>query len=401
VGGRPDFSALPNTQSARTLPAYLALCRAGRGRNSYAEFFVQADARVQAYLDDHPTFSKDAWPAGLVTLGDWMWGIKYLEVDAKRHYEGVVIDAHTGGQVKIDANFCRVDGHGWFVPLVNWANTHIPDQLAARFAETPAAVPDPARIPIPRAEAAERRHSQEISRLYRQIRNRTLLIRSGPDLNVFVDESGDTGLRNLATVYCFSAVIVEAEQAEALRTELKAARGLWRHSSPREIHFIRIPERLRESVGSSFARAVQERVSSVHCYIFEKWGFLKHLLRNHAEARRAEEDPFNLRWEELKDPRYATQAALLAKSTERVVIDLGFELIRNGSAGTVTHDRKHVAWMNQAIEEGFKMGREHSARLAQEAFGDVPAAPCKFALADSVSEPIFWLSDWISYELGA
>jgi hypothetical protein len=47
------------------------------------------------------------------------------------------------------------------------------------------------------------------------------------------------------------------------------------------------------------------------------------------------------------------------------------------------------------------MGEQHSARLAQEAFGDIPAAPCAFTLADSTLEPILWLSDWISYELRA
>jgi hypothetical protein len=381
----------------------ISLCAGpGAAEIAYAEFFVQADARVQAYLDDHPTFSKDAWPFGLVTLGEWMWGIKYLEVDAKRHYEGVVIDAHTGGQVKIDANFCRVDGQGWFVPLVNWANTHIPDQLAARFAENSAAVPDPPRIPILRAEAAERRHSQEISRLYRQIRNRTLLIRSSPDLNVFVDESGDTGLRKRVTPYSFSAVIVEATQVGALQAELKSALSLWGHTSPREIHFTKVPARFREAVATTFARAVLDRVSSVHCYIFEKWGFLKHLLRNHAEARRAEEFPCDLLWEELiSDPQYAAQAAMLAKSAERVVIDLGFELVQTGSAGSVIHDRKHIPWMNRALEEGFKVGRERPVRLAREAFGDVSTPPCTFALADSALEPILWLPDWISHELGA
>jgi hypothetical protein len=325
---------------------------------AYAEFLVQADARVQAYLDSHPTFGKDSWPAGLVTLGDWMWGIKYLEVDGERRYEGRAADAHTGGQVKIDAYFRRIDGKGWFVPLVNWANSHIPDQLAARLDDNPAAAPDPSRIPILRAEAVERRRAQQIGRLYQQIRNRTLLIRSGPDLGVFADESGDPGLRDLATAYCFTAVIVETGQIEALRTELKAALALWGRSCPREIHFSRVPPRLRESVGATFARAIQERVSSVHCYVFDKWRFLKHLLRNHAEARRGEEQPFNLLWEELiRDPGYATQAALLTKSTQRVVIELGFELVQNGSAGTLVHDRKHVQWMKRCHRERIQNGR--------------------------------------------
>src|ERR1700722_4141943 len=84
----------------------ISLCAGpGAAEVAYAEFFVQFRARVQAYLDDHPTFSKDAWPFGLVTLGQWMWEVKYLEVDAKRHYEGVAIAAQTGGQVKIEANF--------------------------------------------------------------------------------------------------------------------------------------------------------------------------------------------------------------------------------------------------------------------------------------------------------
>jgi hypothetical protein len=70
-------------------------------------------------------------------------------------------------------------------------------------------------------------------------------------------------------------------------------------------------------------------------FVFEKWGFLKHLLRNHAEARRAEEFPCDLLWEELiSDPQYAAQAAMLAKSAERVVIDLGFELAVQGASSS-------------------------------------------------------------------
>jgi hypothetical protein len=41
---------------------------------------------------------------------------------------------------------------------------------------------------------------------------------------------------------------------------------------------------------------------------------------------------------------YAAQAALLAKSAERVAVDLGFELVQNGNAGTIIHDRKHRSW---------------------------------------------------------
>jgi hypothetical protein len=125
---------------------------------AYAEFLVRCDARAQAYFDHHPTFSKDVWPAGLIILGDWMWAVKYLEVNGKRRYESMVADVHTGGQITIIATFCRHDGHGWFVPLVNWANSHIPDQRAARIAENPAAMPSLARVSILRKEAAEQRH---------------------------------------------------------------------------------------------------------------------------------------------------------------------------------------------------------------------------------------------------
>ena len=51
---------------------------------AYAEFLVQSDARAQAYFDHHPTFSKGVWPAGLIILGDWMWAVKYLEVNGER-----------------------------------------------------------------------------------------------------------------------------------------------------------------------------------------------------------------------------------------------------------------------------------------------------------------------------
>jgi hypothetical protein len=39
---------------------------------------------------------------------------------------------------------------------------------------------------------------------------------------------------------------------------------------------------------------------------------------------------------------------------------------------------------------GFKVGRERSVRLAREAFGDVSAPLCTFALADSALEPLLW-----------
>ena len=119
--------------------------------------------------------------------------------------------------------------------------------------------------------------------MYQQVCNRALLAQGGPDLMVVVDESGDPGLRDVGAPYCFSAVIVEAGQVATLRGELEAGRALWGRNSPREIHFTKVPDRLREKVAAIFARAVSDRVHSVHCYIFDKWDFLKHLLRNHAD----------------------------------------------------------------------------------------------------------------------
>jgi hypothetical protein len=364
-----------------------------------ASFEVKADADTQSYISSHPTYCKNAWVVGLFALYDWMWATKILEVRGERIVEAGYLDPQRG-LTSIKARFSKVDGDSWLVPLANFANTHIQDQLRALYEEHPEALPDGARLPSIFAELVKRNRERTAEALLKQATNRSqFLSKNGPALTVIVDEAGDPGLRKQDSLYCLSALIIESANLTAMRAEVKKILDLW-PNPPAEIHFTKVSQRLQNLVSQRLAAAAQTHARSIRCYAFNKWNFLKHLMRNHIEARRDEETPLNIIWTDLiNDGRYASQAALLAKSTERIVVDLALEVCGTDVPSDLIHDRKHRRWMNSALESGFRSGQRISENEAKDFFGVAVPQKWTFSLINSKTEPLLWVSDWISHEL--
>ena len=163
-----------------------------------------------------------------------------------------------------------------------------------------------------------------------------------------------------------------------------------------------VPDAKRAAIREDFARIVRENDITILGCTVEKEAFIKHLFRCHASARRSEENPLDLTWNDLiNDRSYFLQANTLATTVELVVSHLALDFLTSGTAAVFNHDRKHRDWMNTALGLGFSRGLETAKKLAEAHFGISTAPSASFNVADSRTEPCLWLSDWVSGELRA
>jgi len=367
-----------------------------------AKFFVQADEPLSKWIQTHPTFQKGCWPLGLMALHEWFWKIKFLEVDGRKVLEGGTQDPKVG-ITHIRAEFEDLDGEGWFVPLVNFANTHVLDQLKQFYADEPHAFPQPKRISTVMDAEMEKLFVKHKAVVRQQMQHRSLLKVTTAKARVFIDESGDVGFRQVNDVYAFAPVIVPDDKYEAVSTELRSLLTKhWGKSPPKEIHMTDVPASRRDAVRDDLARIIIENDIRIVCFAMQKWPFIKHLFRCHATARFTEEHPLNLTWNELiADKDYFLQANFLSMTVEEVVSGLSVNFLTNGITADFFHDRKRNPWMNDALHAGFATGIASAKKQAEHFFGLSIAPHLSFAVADSESEPCLWLSDWIANELRA
>lgn len=365
-------------------------------------FYVWTDGATANWIRKHPTFSRGCWPVGLFTLHDWMWEKKFVEVETKEVVEGGLHDPSIG-KTFIRAEFENFEEGTWFAPLVNIANTHIYDQLAQFYKDSPHAKTTAARIPQILADERSKADAKRRADLIAQMDRRHLLKTPTRNVKVFIDESGDVGFQNIRDVYVFAPVIVPDGKHTLVTNFVDGLRAKhWGESAPMEIHMSQVPVSKRAAVRADFATVIKENDISILGCIIEKEAFIKHLFRCHTAARRTEESPLNVSWDELiNDKSYYLQANTLATTVELVVMHLALDFLTSGTAAVFTHDRKHRTWMNEALDLGFSRGVEEAKKIAQSFFGVGTAPAVSFAVADSRSEPCLWLSDWISNELRA
>lgn len=365
-------------------------------------FYITADEATTNWIRRHPTFSRGCWPLGLFALHDWMWQQKFVEVDTKEVVEGGLDDPRVG-KTFIRAEFENFEDGIWFAPLVNIANTHIYDQLGQFYKDSPQAKTTPSRIPQILAEERAKADAKQRAKVVAQMARRHLLKTPTKTVKVFIDESGDVGFQRINDVYVFSPVIVPEDRYQNARRAIDDLRAKhWGTNGPAEIHMSQVPESKRAAIRADFASIILENDISVLGCIIEKEAFIKHLFRCHAAARYTEEDALNVTWHELiNDKTYYLQANTLATTVELIVMHLALDFLTSGTASVFTHDRKHRAWMNEALNLGFGRGVEEAKKLAHSFFGVSTAPAVSFTVADSSSEPCLWLSDWISNELRA
>jgi hypothetical protein len=289
----------------------------------------------------------------------------------------------------------------WLAPLVNFANTHIFDQLKQFYLDSPEAQTNPERIPeimaAERAKAAGKQRRAVLAQAQRQ----HLLKKAVQKVRVFIDESGDIGFRQIDDVYVFVPIIVPDERHNEVATALNNLRTKhWRSNPPAEIHMSKVKESRRAAVREDFAKIVKENAIEIIGCTIEKRAFIKHLFRCHASSRATEEYPLDLTWIELINERgYRLQANTLATTVELIIIHLAIDFLTSRTSAVFTHDRKHRQWMNDALSAGFERGIEEARKLASAFFGLNITPELTFGVADSRGEPCLWLSDWISNEL--
>ncbi len=365
-------------------------------------FHIWADKGAAAWIRAHPTFKRGCWPVGLYNLHDWMWEVKFVEVDGQKVIEGGSVDPKVG-TTYIRAEFENFEDGVWFAPLVNIANTHIYDQLSQFYKDSPNAKTDPSRIPQILSTEKEKIEAKQRATAVAQMQRRHLLKEPTKTVKVLIDESGDVGFQRLHDVYVFAPVIVPENKIQQVNSLLDALRAKhWSANAPSEIHMTQVPEAKRAAIREDFARIIRENDITILGCLVEKEAFIKHLFRCHASARRAEENPLDLTWNDLiNDRSYFLQANTLATTVEIVVSHLALDFLTSGTAAVFTHDRKHREWMNTALALGFSRGLETAKKLAEAHFGISTAPPASFSVADSKTEPCLWLSDWISGELRA
>jgi hypothetical protein len=362
-----------------------------------ARFYLRADDATHNWIRGHPTFSRGCWPVGLFLLHDWMWTKKFIDVESRKITDGGMVDPNVG-TTYIRAELENFEDGVWFAPLVNFANTHLFDQLKQFYADSPEAQTDPQRIPqiiaTERAKAAGKQQQTAIAQAQRQ----HLIQKPNRNVRVFIDESGDVGFRQIDDVYVFAPVIVPDQRYERVATALKDLRAKhWGANPPAEIHMAKIGESKRTAVRRDFAQIVNDNAIEIIGCTIEKRAFIKHLFRCHAAARVSEEYPLDLTWLELiNDRNYRLQATTLGTTVELVILQLAIEFLRNGTSAVFTHDRKHREWMNNALNAGFERGLSEAKKLARAFFGLDIAPSLGFSVTDSKDEPCLWLSDWIS-----
>jgi hypothetical protein len=367
-----------------------------------ARFIVVADDAVNEWIQTHPTFKRGCWPVGLMNLHQWFWQTKFIEVKGHRELEGGMQDPNVG-VVRITAEFEDLDGEGWFVPLVNFANTHLLDQLRQFYNDHPEMCPSPERVSeVMSAEAAKLVATHEAT-IREQIKRRPLIRRPTSKVRIFVDESGDIGFKRMNDVYTYAAVIVPEAKEKQVSAALRALLTKhWRNTPPSEIHACQLPESKQDAVKNDMAEIILQHDLRLVCFAIAKWNFVKHLCRRHVEARFSQEEPFNISWRELtNDPNYYFKFNFLALTVDEVVSDLAIDFLVAGFGADFFHDRKNKTWMNDALEHGFQQGLETARKHAEAFFGLSIVPPCTFSLADSEKEPCLWLADWVSNELRA
>jgi hypothetical protein len=365
-----------------------------------ARCYIRADDATNQWIKEHPTFSRGCWPMGLFQLHDWMWEKKFVDVEEKEVVEGGLIDPNIG-TTHIRAEIENFEEGIWFAPLVNFANTHIFDQLKQFYIDSPEAQTNPERIPEVMAEARAKAAAKQQQRVLAQAQRRPLIKKPVRQLRVFIDESGDVGFRQIDDVYVFAPVIISGNRYDGVSGALRDMRAKhWGANAPSEIHMAKIPESKRAAVRADFAQIIVENgVQIIGCTI-EKRAFIKHLFRCHAAARPTEDYPLDLTWVELiNDRTYRLQATTLATTVELVILHLAIDFLTSGASAVFTHDLKHRQWMNHALNAGFERGISEAKKVASAFFGLEIAPTLDFAVVDSKDEPCLWLSDWVSNEL--
>jgi hypothetical protein len=368
-------------------------------------FSVTFDQIVARHIQNHPIFKLDCRPFILWSVRETIWQLKLVK--AKFGEPTVIpttLQTEQGGKIDVAVKaevFIETQGTT-LIHIVNYANTHLLDQMGEIFKQSPESRPSKQYVESKKSEFYDRLAADEAqTRRFqtRNLKNRKVI---GGKYTVFIDESGDIGFRDSTTEYVCSAFMVEHRKLKEFSDSLNSGiASVWKNTRPNELHFAAIPESklapALKVVEDCFSRFGVETLG----YIIRKQDFFLNLLRGEAETRRREEHPIvtNIA-DKLADPDGHVGRKFLAVIVEEIVAHIGVDAVDHGFELRFVHDRKHRSWMNKALETGFERGSKSLGVYSSLTYGQDLVPEMQFTIADSGQAPGLWVSDWLCWEIG-
>ena len=366
---------------------------------------ISVDDNGQNFVSRHPVWSKDCRPFLLWQIYEAFWSLKFAEAGfgaAKmteiNHHDSRLNVTTT---ILIAAEVFFPSGSP-VISVVNYANTHIYDQLKAIYKQHPEAAPSSEWITsttseIVKQDALRKLASEREVELARHSRRPPTAA-----ITLFVDEAGDLGFKEPGHYYLNFGVLIKDENLELAR---KMLTGLlvkhWTGIAPKEIHFGKLPEAKRDAIMADLVLVFQQCVEQASCFAMHNLDFLRHLLRCEAEFNRGEEVPSTTNIADLlASPDGNAGRKLLILSTEELISHIGIEWLADAFKFSIVHDHKRSSWMNDALQKGFVAAKSTITSYEAELYGEGKSPAMHFSTSHSELEPCLWLSDWLAWEFG-
>lgn len=374
---------------------------------SWVSFHCTADRKVAEFLVQHPRWSHDPTPLLLGIIQEVVWKLKILDISMGQLYEQEVDvkDTNTGGITYVSIQGRIIDEkrlQNWLLPIVNFANTHIVDQVKLFYSRHPHLIPTGSSL-TGLVEDSLRKREQKLGHDEKARKNhQTSFVPANAGVRVFMDESGDVGFRDLISNYTVAAMIIHEDELDDLRKEVSSIpSAIWGSIPPNEIHYNRIPASKKKKVRRAFCNAIVDHDACVLCLSTPKMNYLKYLLRCHAESRLQQEHPMDIVLTEyLENSSVNIKYNFLSLLSEEVVSHACIDNLREGRYAIFSHDKKRNEWMNRALKSGFGRGQDNVRAFSLTYFGEDLSFPSSLELPYSTDEPLLWIPDWIANEVG-
>jgi hypothetical protein len=373
----------------------------------WVSFHCTANRKTTEFLEQHPRWSHNPTPLLLGIIQEVVWKLKILEIPIRKLYEQKtsVKDMNTGGITYINIQARIIDEkmlQNWLLPIVNFANTHILDQIKLFYSDHPHLLPTGRTLTVLREDFL-RKHDQKLDHDEKVRRNhRNSFVPANVGVRVFMDESGDVGFRNLMSHYTVATIIIRENELDDFRKEVLSIRSaIWGSTPPNEIHYNRIPSSKKKKVRRAFCNAIANHDANVLCLSTPKMNYLRYLLRCHAEFRPQQEHPMDIVLTEyIANPSVNITYNFLSLLSEEVVSHACIYNLREGRYAIFSHDKKRNEWMNRALKSGFDRGQDNVRAFSLAYFGEDLSFPSSLDLPYSTDEPLLWIPDWIANEVG-
>ena len=374
---------------------------------SRVSIITHADHQVCQFVQSHPQWQKDCRPFILMNIHELMWQQKLLKTEFRNpsktkfgfaFKQGGTLSFDITAEVLVDC------GGTTIIQLVNYANTHVFDQLKEVYKVNPTARPSQQYVEAYKQnffrDNRKKKKQKKKEQKHRLKLYRKKQVKHEP-VQIFIDESGDIGFRSLQEPYVINAYVLPLSAVEHVRQALKDIRVQnWHNTPPKELHFNKIPISKRQNVIADVAKCFRSVPATCLCYIGDKSGFLAYLLRCEAENRKLKDNPIITSWPHTlnKSPTLAGRETLVLL-IEELLAHIAIEVLDPETPAQIVHDRKHRKWMNDALKNGFQRSKAAINTYSTEVYGTKLPLSRSFETLDSTTEACLWVSDWICWEI--